>query len=125
MNFAVVKIGGKQHLVSENSEIETNGLLGKTGDKVEIKEVLLQNLDGKISVGTPLVDGAVVATEIVNSGKGEKIRVAKFKSKVRYRKVMGFRPLITKLRVLSVVGSSQPQSASATVKKAKKQVKSS
>jgi large subunit ribosomal protein L21 len=34
--------------------------------------------------------------------KGEKIRVARFKSKVRYRKVRGFRPQLTKLKVGSI-----------------------
>lgn len=105
MNFAVVKFGGKQHLVSEGSEFEVNGNLGKAGDKVEIKEVLLQSLDEKISIGTPLVEKAVVAASIVSAGKGEKIRVAKFKSKVRYRKVMGFRPLITRLKIDALSGS--------------------
>lgn len=102
MNFAVVKIGGKQHLVSENSEIEVDGNLGKAGDKLTWKEVLLQSLNDAVKIGTPLVDGAEVKTELVSAGKGEKIRVAKFKSKVRYRKVIGFRPLVTKLKVLSI-----------------------
>ncbi|MCL4397585.1 50S ribosomal protein L21 [Patescibacteria group bacterium] len=102
MNFAVVKFGGKQHLVSEGSVFEINGNLGKTGEKVEIKEVLLQAVNSKISIGTPLVEKASVTAEVVSNGKGEKIRVAKFKSKVRYRKVMGFRPLITALKVLSI-----------------------
>jgi hypothetical protein len=53
-------------------------------------------------LGTPLLLGKSVTAEIETTGKGEKIRVAKFKAKSRYRKVMGFRPLITTLRILSL-----------------------
>ncbi len=102
MNFAVVKFGGKQHLVSQGSQIEVNGNLGKAGDKMKLEEILLESVDGNIKIGTPLVEKAVITAEVVSAGKGEKIRVAKFKSKVRYRKVMGFRPLITTLKVLSL-----------------------
>lgn len=88
--------------------MEVSGNLGKTGDKLEIKEVLLREASGKITLGTPLVDGARVATEVVSAGKGEKIRVAKFKAKSRYRKVMGFRPLITTLKVISLGDEKVP-----------------
>jgi len=34
--------------------------------------------------------------------KGEKINVRRFKQKVRYRKSTGFRPLVTKLEIVSI-----------------------
>lgn len=102
MNFAVVKFGGKQHLVSEGSLIVVTGNLGKVGDKVTLDEVLLYNHEGTVTVGTPLVKDTKVFAEVVSIGKGEKIRVAKFKAKSRYRRVMGFRPLITTFKVLSI-----------------------
>lgn len=102
MDFAVVKIAGKQHLVSVGDQIEVNADLGKIGDKVSLDEVLLLSQNDKVAIGTPLVGKTKVAAEVVFSGKGEKIRVAKFKAKARYRKVMGFRPLLTTLKILNV-----------------------
>jgi hypothetical protein len=53
-------------------------------------------------VGAFISSLSSVSAEIVESGKGTKIRVAKFKAKVRYRRVTGFRPMLSKLKILSV-----------------------
>lgn len=99
MDFAVAKITGKQYLVTPGQEIVVSGALGKKDESLVFSEVLLLSRDGKLSVGTPLVEGAKVTARVVGSGKGEKIRVAKFKAKSRYRRVMGFRPLLTTLLI--------------------------
>lgn len=100
MDFFVVKVAGKQFLVSPGDIFSVDADLGKMGEKIVLDQVLLTSVDNKTTVGTPLVSGAKVRAEIVFSGKGEKIRVAKFKAKSRYRRVMGFRPMVTKLKVL-------------------------
>lgn len=102
MDFAIVRHLGKQHLVTVDSKIEVNGLAGKVGDTVNLTEVLLISKDDVVEVGTPVLAGKTVTAQIEDAGKGEKIRVAKFKAKSRYRKVMGFRPNISTLRILSL-----------------------
>jgi large subunit ribosomal protein L21 len=57
--------------------------------------------EGKVTLGAPQLEKAVSA-EILETAKGTKIRVAKFKSKVRYRNVRGFRATLTKLKILSI-----------------------
>lgn len=101
-DFAVVKIKGKQYLVSLGDQITVSGNLGKVGQKLIWAEVLLLQKGGKLIIGTPLVEKAAVKTEIISEGKGPKIRVSKFKAKSRYRRVMGFRPLETQLKILSI-----------------------
>lgn len=101
MDFAVVKIAGKQHLVKVGDIISVEAPLGEVGKPLTFPEVMLLSLNDKISIGTPLVDKTVVKTEVVSAGKGEKIHVAKFKSKIRYRRVTGFRPMLTKLKIIS------------------------
>ncbi len=114
MDFAVIRLAGKQHVVSVGSIIEI------TGDPTKI-EVLLLSQNDIVSVGTPVLENVKVGTEVVFTGKGEKIRVAKFKAKSRYRKVMGFRPLITKVRILSigtpVIAKSEATKQSSSAKK--------
>lgn len=106
-SFAVVRAGGKQYLVCEGGEIEVSGILGKESDRREIKEVLLLNTGKDLQIGTPLVEGAAVQAAVIFAGKGPKLHVFKFKAKSRYRRKMGFRPLVTRLRILGV-GSGKP-----------------
>lgn len=102
MDFAVVKVNGKQHLVSKDSVVDINANLGEVGKKISLEEVLLLSVDGNVTVGAPFVENAVVSADVVFAGKGEKIRVAKFKAKSRYRKVTGFRPLLTTVKITGI-----------------------
>lgn len=99
--YAVIKIGGKQYLVKESDEIVVDKIITKD-KKLDLDTlVMFDNEKGKLEMGSPTLKTKVKA-EIVEEGKGEKIRVAKFKAKIRYRKVMGFRPVLTKLKILSI-----------------------
>ncbi|MBI4099701.1 50S ribosomal protein L21 [Candidatus Microgenomates bacterium] len=95
MNFAIIRTAGKQFLVKEGDTIEI------TGDGKDI-DVLLLSQDDKVKVGTPLVEKVTVKTEVVKNFSGEKIRVAKFKAKSRYRKVTGFRAKLTTLKITKI-----------------------
>ena len=102
MKYAVVKIQGKQHLVTADQPLIVDRLPGKEKDKVEFKEVLL-TIDGdKVVVGQPLVKGAAVTAVITAQSRGVKIRVSKFKSKSRYRRVKGHRQWQTELKVVKI-----------------------
>ncbi len=107
--FAVVKIGSQQFKVSEGEELEVEKIAGEKGKEVIFEEVLLL-ADKKIEIGQPLVRGARVEAKILNQSKGEKIRVAKFRAKSRYRRVKGFRPLLTKIKIEKIVVPSSVKS---------------
>lgn len=100
--FAVVQISGKQFTVSPGDTIEVARLEGNVGDTLTFKDVFLVTEEGKTTVGNPSIPGVVAKAKIVAQGKGEKIHVRRFKSKVRYRKQTGFRPQITTLTILSI-----------------------
>jgi len=72
------------------------------GDKIVFDKVLLLSGDKEPRVGTPFLPGIKVTAKVLSQEKGEKIEVARFKSKVRYRRHRGFRPQITKLEILTV-----------------------
>ncbi len=100
--FAVVKTGGKQYLVKEGQEIVVDRMASKEKDKVELETLMTFDEEGKgVDIGTPLLTKKVQA-EVVSHSKGEKIRVARFKAKVRYRKVRGFRPQLTSLKIVKI-----------------------
>ncbi len=107
MKYAVIQTGGKQYQVSEGDTLEVEKLEGKAKAKLTFDKVLLVVDDKKISLGQPLVKGAKVTAEILEQKKGDKIRVAKFKAKSRYRRIQGHRQLLTKLKILKITLSTK------------------
>lgn len=102
MKYAVVQTGGKQYLVKENDEIYVDRLSYKINDEIELETLLSGNFDdADINIGTPSLSSQVKA-KLVDNIKGEKIRILRFKAKVRYRKRKGFRPFLTKLKIIQI-----------------------
>lgn len=99
MKYAVVKIGGSQYKVSEGEELVVDRLPQKENESLEFSGVLLLVDDGQVKIGQPIVSGVSVSTKVISHLRGEKIRVARFKAKSRYRKVKGFRAALTKIKV--------------------------
>jgi large subunit ribosomal protein L21 len=123
MNIAVIKLAGKQYLVTPGSKFVASGIMGNAGDSVAIEEVLLFAQNEKLELRTPSLHDVKIEAKIVFAGKGDKIRVAKFKAKSRYRKVMGFRPQETTIEVVSVNGETSEKkvkTANAVEEKAEK-----
>lgn len=99
MDCAVIRVLGKQYLVSSGDEIVINGHVGGVGEKVDNVEVLLSVNDGKVSIGTPVLVEEKLRAEIIKVGKGKKVMVVKFKAKSRYRRKIGFRPLESVVKI--------------------------
>lgn len=115
MDYAVVKTGGKQYKVSEGSILEVEKLSGAVNDAISFSEVLLLSVNGGVKIGKPLVSGAVVGATILQQLKGDKIRVAKFKAKSRYRRVTGHRQRLTRIQINSL-GSGEKSKTTAEKK---------
>jgi len=89
--YAVIELGGKQFLVKQGDKIVAEKIDTKIGETLKINEVLLVHDGKETKIGQPYVEKTSVDLVLENNGKGEKIRVAKFKAKSRYRKVQGHR----------------------------------
>lgn len=100
--YAIIQLQGKQYQVQEGDEFLVDQLDKEAGDKFEITDVLLVVNDTDRKIGQPLVEGAKVSCELVSNQRGEKIRVAKYKSKSRYRKVHGHRQYQSTVKVLKI-----------------------
>lgn len=126
MNFAVVKIAGKQFLVSENQELSVEGKIGEGEKSLTFSEVLLLGTPDGVQIGTPYLPKTEIKAEIQKIAKGDKIRISKFKAKSRYRRVMGFRPFVTSLKFLPFYSEGESKKiAGQEVKKAKRLPKKS
>jgi large subunit ribosomal protein L21 len=64
-----------------------------------LDKVLLIADGDKVTVGKPFIDGARIIATVKQNGKGKKIIVFKFKSKVRYHRKNGHRQLFTSLNI--------------------------
>ena len=98
---AVIKIGGKQVLVSENDVIYVEKIDAEVGQTVKFNEVLM--LDSK--VGNPYLTNVTVQGEVQKNGKNKKIRIFKYKSKDRSNRVtQGHRQPYTKIKITKIAG---------------------
>lgn len=107
MNFAVVKFGGKQHLVTEGQTLKVEGRMAEKPGSLDLTEILLLNVDDKLTIGSPLISDAKIPAKITGIGKGDKIEIYKFKAKSRYRKHTGFRPFVTTLEIGNFAGKTK------------------
>ena len=105
MTYAVIKIGPKQYRVTQNQQLLLDRLDLPEGKSVTFDQVYLVVSDQKITVGTPTVKGAKVTAKVLKHEKGDKIRVATYKAKSRYRKVKGHRQHLTRVKITSIVKS--------------------
>ncbi len=98
---AVVKISGKQYIVSEKESLLVD-LLPEGTKELTLDALLV--IDGdKTKVGTPTVKGAVVKAKVVEEEvKGDKVRVIRYKSKKRVHKETGHRQKYTKIQITSI-----------------------
>lgn len=100
--YAVIKTGGKQYRVAKDDIVKIEKLDGEAGDKIEFKEVLMLGDDSEATVGSPLVDGAVVTAEVLEQTRAAKIIVFKKKRRHNYRRKKGHRQHQTVVRITSI-----------------------
>jgi len=102
--YAVIRNGGKQYKVAEGDVLEVEKIIAGEGDNIEFDEVLMLVDGDKVTIGAPVVAGAKVAAKVLAHGRGEKIRVIKFRRRKHYRKQMGHRQAYTRLQITGIEG---------------------
>jgi large subunit ribosomal protein L21 len=121
MKYAVVLLGGKQIKISEGDVFEI-----ERQEKLEMPVMLFSD-DGKVEIGTPILENVEVKAGILENKLDKKIIVARFKSKSRYRKRKGHRQPISVIKIESISkkGQTVKKKDEKAVKeeKAEKQVK--
>ncbi|MBU2882933.1 50S ribosomal protein L21 [Psychrosphaera sp. B3R10] len=100
--YAVFQSGGKQHRVAEGQTIRLEKLDVETGSAVEFDQVLLVANGDDVKVGAPLVSGGKITAEVVSHGRGEKIKIVKFKRRKHSRKQAGHRQWFTEVKITSI-----------------------
>ena len=109
MQYAVIETGGKQYKIIKGQVLDVDSLNLEAGENVNFDKVLLVVSDGSVEVGAPYLANATVAGKVVDSIKGDKIRVARFQAKSRHRRVTGFRARLTKIEISDIQVDSNKQ----------------
>lgn len=113
--FAVIRTGGKQYRVAPNDIIEIEKIAGKPGDIIELAEVLLLG-GASPKTGSPTIEGALVAAEVLEQKRGDKIVVFKKKRRQNYRRKKGHRQELTALRITEILTDGKKPSKAAAAK---------
>lgn len=100
--YAIVDIVGQQFKVQENQSLYIHRIEGNKGDVVEFDKVLLRENNGKVEVGSPVIEGAKVTASIVEHLKGDKVIVFKKKKHKGYRVKRGHGQYLTKILITNI-----------------------
>jgi large subunit ribosomal protein L21 len=114
--FAVVKTGGKQYRVAANDIIAVEKLEAEPGATVELTDVLMVGDDKAQTAGTPMVEGATVAAEVVKQARAKKIIVFKKKRRQDYQRTRGHKQPVTVLRITEILTDGKKPSKRAAAK---------
>ena len=117
--FAVIKTGGKQYKVAPNDVLRIEKIEGQPGDTVELGAVLAVGGEAGVTLGAPLVEGAMVAAEVIEQGRADKIIVFKKKRRKNHRRRNGHRQHETVLRVTEILTDGKKPSKAPSKAKAK------
>ncbi|MGE4489114.1 MAG: 50S ribosomal protein L21 [Kiritimatiellales bacterium] len=100
--YAVIETGGKQYRVEKDTVLSVELLDTEAGATVEFDQVLAVSNDGELTIGTPVVSGAKVVATVVENYRGAKVVAFKKKRRQGYRKKIGHRQELTKLKIESI-----------------------
>ena len=100
--FAVIQAQGLQLRVGQDEEHILPHMGGDPGSKVKIERVLLISDANGIEIGKHLIEGAVVTVEVVGHERGDKIRVGTYKRRKKYRRKIGYRDTLTRVKILGI-----------------------
>ncbi len=118
--YAIVDIAGQQFKVEKDMKVYVHRLEGKEGEKVELDNVLLVDNDGKVTVGTPKVEGVKISAKILSHLKDDKVIVFKKKRRKGYQKSNGHRQFLTQIQIESIGGEKAAKKTTAKKEKAEK-----
>lgn len=100
--YAIVDIAGQQFKVEKDQKIYVHQLDGEEGSKIDFDKILLTENDGKVLVGTPMVENMVVKATILSHLRGETVKVFKKKRRKGYQKLNGHRQYFTQIQIDSI-----------------------
>jgi large subunit ribosomal protein L21 len=116
--FAVIKTGGKQFRVAQDDLLKVGRLSAEPGEIVTFP-VLMLGGDNPV-IGSPAVEGATVAAEVVEAGRGRTIIAFKKRRRQNSKRKRGYRDPFTMVRITEILTDGKKPSMTAKPKPERK-----
>ena len=116
--YAVFATGGKQYRAATGDILKIEKLDAEKGTTVELDQVLMVGEGEDVKVGSPYLKGGKVTATVVEHGRGDKIRILKFKRRKHHMKRMGHRQDFTRIEITGIAASA-PKKKDSKAKAAK------
>ena len=100
--YAIIETGGKQYKVEQGQIINVEKLDVQQGEEINFDKVLLIKDGENIITGSPVIEKAKVIGEVIETGKGKKIIVFKYKRRKNYRRKKGHRQWYSKVKIKEI-----------------------
>ncbi|WP_185859307.1 50S ribosomal protein L21 [Blattabacterium cuenoti] len=108
MNYAIVNVQGKQFKLIENKYVYVPHISSMNlGDRIFLNQVFFFSKKGIHFFGDPFLENISVQVEILQHIKGSKIIIFKKKRRKGYKVKNGFRPIFSKIKVISFLEKKQ------------------
>ena len=116
--YAIVEIAGQQFKVAKDQKVFVHRLEDKEGSKVSFDKVLLLD-DGKVTIGAPVIENAVVTAKVLGHLKGDKVIVFKKKRRKGFKKKNGHRQYLSQILIEGISVKLQLKKLLLKLKRAK------
>lgn len=100
--YAVIETGGKQYRVQKDTVLNVERLDSEAGEPVEFDQVLAVSDGSELTVGAPLVADVKVTAKVIENYRDDKVVAFKKKRRQGYRKKIGHRQGLTKVKIESI-----------------------
>jgi len=100
--YALVKTGGKQYRVAKDDTILVERIAAEEGEQVILDNVVMLGDGDKVTIGTPVVDGAGVSATVMRQTRGPKIIIFRRKRRKNHRRTQGHRQDLTLLKIVDI-----------------------
>jgi len=101
--YAVIATGGKQYRVQEGAVLRIEKLDAEAGASVEFGQVLLVGAGSSVTLGAPFIGSAKVLATVQSHGKGDKVRIVKFRRRKHYKREGSHRQPYTEVKITQIV----------------------
>ncbi len=109
--IAIFKTGGKQYIAQPGQILKIEKIKGKKGDNLSFNQILAISDGKENTIGTPLVEGALIEAIILDQIRDKKIIVFKKKKRKNYRLTQGHRQYLTVLKIETILKDSKKSTA--------------
>jgi large subunit ribosomal protein L21 len=102
MSYAIIRSGNKQYRVSPGDTVAVEKLAGAAGETVTFGEVVFHSDGERFIAGSPLIEGAKAAGEVLEQFKDEKVIAFKYRRRKGYHRTVGHRRQLTRVKIRSI-----------------------